>query len=226
MTVITIEKKLTEEQEKKITEVIKAIAPNDMFCHSSRMSTEVIAAKIWTKNDVRREIEESGHELTEDLLNKTLQNMGEMDQLNDCQDYEWDFIQSAVNDSYAELVEELGWGKSDDNQYIKKLKDGVYRLVQSDKLPDDRFVIYMNTIILANWMDSDGMYDADCTSIVESYYGSVENFKSEYSDPDDQQQILAEMIFESTASHDYEASETVTKENVQKTIDKFLRLYA
>ena len=226
MTVITIEKELTEEQEKKITEAIKAIAPNDMFCHSSRMSTEVIAAKIWTKADVRGEIENSGHELTEDLLNKTLQNMGEMDQLNDCQDYEWDFIQSAVNDSYAELIEELGWGKSDDNQYIKKLKDGVYRLVQSGKLPDDRFTIYMNTINLADWMNSDGVYNADCTSIVDSYYGSVENFKSEYSDPDDQQQILAEMIFESTASHDCEVRETITEENVQKTIDKFLRLYA
>lgn len=226
MTVITIEKELTEEQEKKITEVIKAIAPNDMFCHSSRISTEVIAAKIWTKADVRGEIENSGHELTEDLLNKTLQNMGEMDQLNDCSDYEWDFIKGAVNDSYTELIEELGWGKSDDNQYIKKLKDGVYRLVQSSKLPDGYFIVYMNTIILANWMDSDGMYDADCTSIVESFNGSVENFKSEYTDPDDQQQILAEMIFESTASHGCEAREIVTEENVQKTIDKFLRLYA
>lgn len=224
MTVITIENELTEEQEKKITEAIKAIIPDDMFCHLSRMSTEVIAAKIWTKADVRGEIENSGHELTEDLLNKTLQNMGKMDQLNDCQDYEWDFIQGAVNDSYEELIEELGWGKSDDNQYIKKLRDGVYRLVQSDKLPDGSYIAYMNTIILANWMDSDGMYDADCTSIVESYYGSVENFKSEYPDPDDQQQILAEMIFESTASHGCEAREIVTEENVQKTIDKFLFL--
>ena len=224
MTVITIENELTEEQEKKITEAIKAIIPDDMFCHLSKTSTEVIAAKIWTKADVRGEIENSGHELTEDLLNKTLQNMGKMDQLNDCQDYEWDFIQGAVNDSYEELIEELGWGKSDDNQYIKKLRDGVYRLVQSDKLPDGSYIVYMNTIILANWMDSDGMYDADCTSIVESYYGSVENFKSEYPDPDDQQQILAEMIFESTASHGCEAREIVTEENVQKTIDKFLFL--
>lgn len=222
MTVITIEKELTEEQKKKITEAIKAIAPDDL----SRMRTEVIAAKIWTKADVRGEIENSGHELTEDLLNKTLQNMGKMDQLNDSQDYEWDFIKGTVNDSYAELIEELGWGKSDDNQYIKKLRDGVYRLVQISKLPDDSYIVYMNTIILANWMDSDGMYNADCTSIVESYYGSVENFKSEYTDPDDQQQILAEMIFESTASHGCEAREIVTEENVQKTIDKFLRLYA
>ena len=224
MTIIKIEHELTEEQEKKITEVIKAIAPNDMICHSSRISTEVIAAKIWTKADVRGKIENSGHELTEDLLNKTLQNMGEMDQLNDCSDYEWNFIEGAVNDSYAELIEELGWGKSDDNQYIKKLRDGVYRLVQSDKLPDDSYIVYMNTIILANWMDSDGMYDADCTSIVESYYGSVESFKSEYPDPDDQQQILAEMIFESTASRGCEAREIVTGENVQRTIDKFLFL--
>lgn len=119
-------------------------------------------------------------------------------------------------------------GKSDDNQYIKKLKDGVYRLVQSSKLPDGYFIVYMNTIILANWMDSDGMYDADCTSIVESFNGSVENFKSEYPDPDDQQQILAEMIFESTASCGCgcESREIVTGENVQRTIDKFLRLYA
>ena len=224
MTIIKIEHELTEEQEKKIMDAINAIVPDDMFCCPPRMMDDVIASKIWTKDDVKGAIEESGYELTEDLLNKTLQNMGKMDQLNDCQDYEWDFIQGAVNDSYEELIEDLGWGKSDDNQYIKKLRDGVYRLVQSSKLPDDSYIVYMNTIILANWMDSDGMYDAACTSIVESYYGSVENFKSEYPDPDDQQQILAEMIFESTASHGCEAREIVTEENVQKTIDKFLFL--
>lgn len=110
MTIIKIEHELTEEQKKKIMDAINTIVPDDMFCCPPKMIDEVIAAKIWTKADVRGEIENSGHELTEDLLNKTLQNMGEMDQLNDCSDYEWDFIKGAVNDSYSELIEEFGWG--------------------------------------------------------------------------------------------------------------------
>ena len=110
MTIIKIEHELTEEQEKKIMDAINAIVPNDMFCHSSRMSTEVIAAKIWTKADVRGEIENSGHELTEDLLNKTLQNKGEMDQLNDCSGYDpaayADLVLNGDPETYLKTVTE------------------------------------------------------------------------------------------------------------------------
>lgn len=226
MTIIKIEHELTEEQKKKIMDAINTIVPDDMFCCPPKMIDDVIASKIWTEDDVKGAIEESGHELTEELLNQTLLNMEDMATLNDCQDYEWDFINGSIKEAHEEIIRRLGWTRFENGQYTKKLRDGVYKFVQNVNLPFDEHLVFINTIVIADWTDSDGVYNADCRSIIESYYGTVENFTSWYPDLDSRKQMLAKMIFENTASHSYEASETVTESEIQKTIDKFLRLYA
>ena len=219
MTIIKIEHELTEEQEKKIMDAINAIVPDDMFCCPPRMIDDVIASKIWTKDDVKGAIEESGYELTEEILNQTILDMEDMATLNDCQDYEWDFINGSIKDAYEEILARRGWIKTDDTQYLKKLRAGVYKLVQSTELPDGNYSVFTNTIVIANWMDSDGMYDANCRSIMKSYYGSIEKFEDKYPDPEHREQVLAEMLFES------EETETVNdKLKAQKVIDKFLFL--
>lgn len=225
MTIIKIEHELTEEQEKKIMDAINAIVPDDMFCCPPRMIDDVIASKIWTKDDVKGAIEESGYELTEEILNQTILDMEDMATLNDCQDYEWDFINGSIKDAYEEILARRGWNKTDDTQYLKKLRAGVYKLVQSTELPDGNYSVFTNTIVIANWMDSDGMYDANCRSIMKSYYGSIEKFEDKYPDPEHREQVLAEMFFESTCSYDSEEMETVNdKLKAQKVIDKFLFL--
>lgn len=225
MTIIKIDHELTEEQEKKIMDAINTIVPDDMFCCPPRMIDDVIASKIWTKDDVRGVIEESGHELTEELLNQTLNDMEDMATLNDCQDYEWNFINGSIKDAHEEILARHGWIKTDDTQYLKKLRAGVYKLVQSAELPDGNYNICTNTIVIANWMDSDGLYDADCRSILKSYYGSLEEFEDAYPDPEHREQVLAEMLFESTCDYDSEETETVDNEmEAQKVVDKFLSL--
>lgn len=225
MTIIKIEHELTEEQEKKIMDAINAIVPDDMFCCPPRMIDDVIASKIWTKDDVKGAIEESGYELTEEILNQTILDMEDMATLNDCQDYEWDFINGSIKDAYEEILARRGWIKTDDTQYLKKLRAGVYKLVQSTELPDGNYSVFTNTIVIANWMDSDGMYDANCRSIMKFYYGSIEKFEDKYPDPEHREQVLAEMLFESTCSYDSEETETVNgKLKAQKVIDKFLFL--
>lgn len=225
MTIIKIEHELTEEQEKKIMDAINAIVPDDMFCYPPRMIDDVIASKIWTKDDVKGAIEESGYELTEEILNQTILDMEDMATLNDCQDYEWDFINGSIKDAYEEILARRGWIKTDDTQYLKKLRAGVYKLVQSTELPDGNYSVFTNTIVIANWMDSDGMYDANCRSIMKSYYGSIEKFEDKYPNPEHREQVLAEMLFESTCSYDSEETETVNdKLKAQKVIDKFLFL--
>lgn len=225
MTIIKIEHELTEEQEKKIMDAINAIVPDDMFCCPPRMIDDVIASKIWTKDDVKGAIEESGYELTEEILNQTILDMEDMATLNDCQDYEWDFINGSIKDAYEEILARRGWIKTDDTQYLKKLRAGVYKLIQSTELPDGNYSVFTNTIVIANWMDSDGMYDANCRSIMKSYYGSIEKFEDKYPDPEHREQVLAEMLFESTCSYDSEETETVNdKLKAQKVIDKFLFL--
>ena len=225
MTIIKIEHELTEEQEKKIMDAINAIVPDDMFCCPPRMIDDVIASKIWTKDDVKGAIEESDYELPEEILNQTILDMEDMATLNDCQDYEWDFINGSIKDAYEEILARRGWIKTDDTQYLKKLRAGVYKLVQSTELPDGNYSVFTNTIVIANWMDSDGMYDANCRSIMKFYYGSIEKFEDKYPDPEHREQVLAEMLFESTCSYDSEETETVNdKLKAQKVIDKFLFL--
>lgn len=245
MTIIKIEHELTEEQEKKIMDAINTIAvtgrrgsgkttlmkafisyvPDDMFCCPPRMTDDVIASKIWTKDDIKGTIEESGYELTEELLNQTILDMEDMAPLNDCQDYEWDFVNGSIKNAYEEILARHGWIKTDDTQYLKKLRAGVYKLVQSTELPDGNYSVFTNTIVIANWKDSDGLYDADCRSIIKSYYGSIEEFEDKYPALERREQVLAEMLFESTCSYDSEETETVNdKLKAQKVIDKFLFL--
>ena len=208
---------INDSKKKEIVEFLKSNVPD------FNIIDEVIATKIWVKDDIRNAIEESGHVLSEDLVTKTIHNMGKMSALCECQDYEWDSINESIQEAYEERITDYGWIKTDDNQYLKKIKNGVYKLVQTTELPNNEYNVCANTIMIENWKDSDGMYDNDCKFIIQSYYESLERFESEYPDPEVREQILAEMIFESTWDHDYESFEVASdKLSAQKVLETLL----
>jgi hypothetical protein len=89
------------------------------------------------------------------------------------------------------------WIKSDELQYIKKEREGVYCLVEARDANDGMYILCKGTVILECWMDSDKNYEPYCKDIICSYYESVDNFHSQYVDEEVREQILAEMIFES-----------------------------
>ena len=90
----------------------------------------------------------------------------------------------------------MDWIKTDDLQYLRKIKKGVYELAEVRTTALKTYAICRDNVIIANWLHSDGEYDADCVDIVKMYYDSVEEFESDYRDKDEREQILAEMIFE------------------------------
>lgn len=52
---------------------------------------------------------------------------------------------------------------------------------------------------MANWKDSDGEWNRDAQSIIAAYYWSLNGMR-EFVRPEDEDQIVAEMIYECTSS--------------------------
>lgn len=85
----------------------------------------------------------------------------------------------------------------------------------------DEYIVCRGTIDVANWKTEDNYYTADCIDIINSYYGSVKEFENAYKNRAYREQILAEMIFESTTYTDTDAYEVVPGDEVENTLRKY-----
>lgn len=91
------------------------------------------------------------------------------------------------------------WFYTDDMQICHKVKRGVFELVEFSECDERYFLSEKMTIILKDWKDSDGEWDVDAKSIIKSYYQSLEGLRA-FVRPEDEDQIVAEMIYECTSS--------------------------
>ena len=98
--------------------------------------------------------------------------------------------------------------KTDDLQYVNKLKDGVYRCLEA-RYAEDKYLLCTDKIIIPNWLDSDGNYDSDCRDVITSFYGTIEEFECNYEDEEYREQVLAEMLFESIPYYNLEEYRTI-----------------
>ena len=101
------------------------------------------------------------------------------------------------------------WIKTDDYQYVRPSAES------------DEYIVCRGTIDVANWKTEDNYYTADCIDIINSYYGSVKEFENAYKNGAYREQILAEMIFESTTYTDTDAYEVVPGDEVENTLRKY-----
>lgn len=81
--------------------------------------------------------------------------------------------------------------KTDDMQYLCRMYHTAYALAEVRCTPNG-FAIFTGIIQLDDYSDKEK------TDIISQYYGSLERFEQEYSDAEEQNQLLAEMLFEST----------------------------
>ena len=114
------------------------------------------------------------------------------------------------------------WIKTDDLQYVKKIRNGVYKIAEA-RYAEDRYIVCRDKVIIANWLDSDGNYDSDCVEIIKVYYGSVDEFKEKWINSDMREQVLAEIIFEETPYDRTDKYELCTMEIVEDKLQEFLR---
>ena len=102
------------------------------------------------------------------------------------------------------------WIKTDDLQYVR-MKDSnnkEWELIEG-RYAEDKYLLCSMTLDLSDYFEKDGTYDKELENIIKANYGSVENF--DFTDEDTRNQLLAEMIFESTPY--YETSWSLVEEN-------------
>ena len=91
------------------------------------------------------------------------------------------------------------WFYTDDMQICRKIKDGVFELVEFSECNGKYYLAEQQKIILADWKDSNGEWNTDAQQIIKTYYKSLDGLRSVVK-PEDEDQIVAEMIYECTSS--------------------------
>ena len=114
----------------------------------------------------------------------------------------------------------IKWTKTDDLQYVKKINREKYKIAEA-RYAEDKYILCKGEVDITEFMLEDGTYDSQCKSIINSYYESVEYFKECYADEETQNQILAEMIFESTPYYDTKYK-IVSEDDVEQSLFDFM----
>ncbi len=104
-------------------------------------------------------------------------------------------------------------------QICRKKKDGVYQLAAFSQADDD-FLFSYDEVITANHKDSDGKWDADAISDIKSCYGSLEEMR-ELVRKEDEEQIVAEIIFECRSQLDPDV-DAMTEEEAEKYLEDIM----
>ena len=116
----------------------------------------------------------------------------------------------------------MKWIKTDDMQYINKIKNGLYKLVEA-RYAEDKYIVCCDEVIIANWLDSDGNYDSDTKEIITAYYESVEDFENRHLDLEYREQALAEMIFQETPYYRKDRYEIVYMNAVEEKLKEYMK---
>ena len=115
----------------------------------------------------------------------------------------------------------MEWIKTDDMQYVNKIKGGVYKLVEA-RYAEDKYIVCCDEVIITNWLDSDRNYDSDTKEIITAYYESVEDFESKHLDLGYREQALAEMIFQETPYYETDKWEIVSMDIVEEKLKEYM----
>lgn len=116
-------------------------------------------------------------------------------------------LERMAKESKDHLVADcFDWLKTDDYQYLRKLKDGKYELVEGSCEDDFIWLAHPDIVDINEYIDDSGEYTSTAKNIITSYYSSVEEFKKAYPNLSVQHQMLAEMVYEvySTLHPDYD----------------------
>lgn len=213
-TVISFDKNLTQEEIDLLRSVIQ---PIDQM---ARISENVFATKIWSQADICFVCEGLGIEATTEIVKKTADKLG---CLGDCQDEEWQSINNAVTDAYQDTLCELGWIRSDDDQYVRKISDDIYDVVEIRRIITDgkkEYIVCEGAVDVSEYYQN-GIYDPCLDTILMMYYGDIATFESIYKG-DERLQVIAEMVFETTDYQDSDRYQIVSEEDVSPTLSKFL----
>ena len=113
-------------------------------------------------------------------------------------------------------LEELGYVKTDDYQFQKKIDDGVYRMADVMEMPDGNYRVFGGKVDLSEYSQE------HIEAIVLSYYDSMNTLCEAYPDEEVRKGIIAECIFETEYVPDeYEGEGTIPEGQVFEAICRY-----
>ena len=111
---------------------------------------------------------------------------------------EWELEYDGI--TYVGVIEiASSWEKTDDMQYLRYLGNRTFELIEANYCEDKYVISEAEVIDLAEYVNPDGTYTKEASSIIASYYHNDESFNSSWLDKYMRDQVLAEMIYESTS---------------------------
>ena len=120
-------------------------------------------------------------------------------------------IASSIDPEEARVFEDLKskwvknvegkWINTDDMQRCRYLGNHKYHLIEADEINDDSFLVSEDMIVDmtpgGEWIDKDGNMTPEMKGLYSSYYKDERALEAY--EPDDKEQILAEIVYEQTS---------------------------
>lgn len=111
------------------------------------------------------------------------------------------------------------WYYTDDYQICRKIDQTTYEFIEFNQV-DDLMISSNDTVDLSKYKDSKGEWTLEAQRILEAYYRNIYEFR-ELVLPEDEDQVVAECIFESTSQYD-DTSKEMTQEEAESYLDAII----
>ena len=69
---------------------------------AARLAPDVIAAKVWTRDDVKDALQSEGYEGTEEEVGRVIDASNTLSLLDDCTDQDWEIIHQAIENAHIQ----------------------------------------------------------------------------------------------------------------------------
>lgn len=69
---------------------------------AARLAPDVIAAKVWTTEDIRDVLQSAGYEGTDEEVGRVIDASNTLSLLDDCTDQDWEIIHQAIENAHIQ----------------------------------------------------------------------------------------------------------------------------
>ena len=113
------------------------------------------------------------------------------------------------------------WYRTDDLQICRKLDKFTYEFIEFTQAEDDLWISSTGTVDIRKWRDKDGKWTNEAYNYITCYFHNLEDLSDCAGNPENEEQIVAECIFEQTSQFDPDSLE-VTQEYAEQYLEDIL----
>ena len=117
-------------------------------------------------------------------------------------------------------TETTPWFRTDDYQICKNLGNGEYEFIEFTGT-DGQMISSSGTVNVNDYKDADGNWNEEALDIISTYYSDLGELRASVPNSSDEDQIVAECIFEQTGSFDSD-SVTLSEDDAYAYLDDII----